>query len=129
VEAQPRDDAAETIESLRRRLEAAERLVRLFDAQVHVLERERQKLAAVVGHGDVGFLVVDASLHIVWTNEYFAKHLKASTDPSSLMGAIARSAAGRSPARAVPSLPRSTPKPPRIVSSISTSMERSASCT
>jgi PAS domain S-box-containing protein len=87
VEAQPLDDAKETIESLRRRLEAAERLVRLFDAQVHVLERERQKLAAVVGHGDVGFLVVNASLDIVWTNEYFAKHLRAATDPSSFVGA------------------------------------------
>jgi PAS domain S-box-containing protein len=87
VEAQPLDDARETIESLRRRLEAAERLVRLFDAQVHVLERERQKLAAVVGHGDVGFLVVNASLDVVWTNEYFAKHLRAATDPSSFVGA------------------------------------------
>jgi PAS domain S-box-containing protein len=87
VEAQPLEDPSETIESLRRRLESAERLVRLFDAQVHVLERERQKLAAVVGHGDVGFLVFDASLEIVWTNEYFAKHLKAANDPSSFIGA------------------------------------------
>jgi PAS domain S-box-containing protein len=87
VEAQPLEDASETVESLKRRLESAERLVRLFDAQVHVLERERQKLAAVVGHGDVGFLVFDASLEIVWTNEYFAKHLKAANDPPSFVGA------------------------------------------
>jgi PAS domain S-box-containing protein len=87
VEAQPHEDASETIEALRRRLESAERLVRLFDAQVHVLERERQKLAAVVGHGDVGFLVFDASLEIVWTNEYFAKHLKAANDPPSFVRA------------------------------------------
>jgi len=66
----------ETVEALRRRLEEYERLVRLLDAQVHVLERERQKLAAVVGHGDVGFLVVDASLRVVWTNEFFGRRLQ-----------------------------------------------------
>jgi PAS domain S-box-containing protein len=87
VEAQPFEDASEAVESLRRRLESAERLVRLFDAQVRVLERERQKLAAVVGHGDVGFLVFDASLEIVWTNGYFAKHLKGANDPPSFAGA------------------------------------------
>jgi PAS domain S-box-containing protein len=87
VEALPLDDAEETIESLRRRLEDSERLVRLFDAQVHVLERERQKLSAVVGHGDVGFIVVDASLQVVWTNEHFAKHLRATSDPPSFVGA------------------------------------------
>ena len=81
MESQPLENPAETIESLRRRLEAAERLVRLFDAQVQVLERERQKLSAVVGHGDVGFLVVDASLQVVWTNEYFAHHLKKEPAP------------------------------------------------
>src|SRR5260221_10078384 len=76
VEAPQLENDRETVESLRRRLDEYERLVRLLDAQVHVLERERQKLAAVVGHGDVGFLVVDASLQIVWTNEFFARHLK-----------------------------------------------------
>jgi PAS domain S-box-containing protein len=60
----------------------------MLDAQVRVLERERQKLSAVVGHGDVGFLVVDASLRIVWTNEFFSQHLKGTTDPQSLAGAL-----------------------------------------
>ncbi len=87
MDTQPLVDAEETIESLRRRLEDSERLVRLFDAQVHVLERERQKLSAVVGHGDVGFFVVDASLRVVWTNEYFAQHLRAASDPASFVGA------------------------------------------
>jgi PAS domain S-box-containing protein len=78
----------DSVESLRRRLEESQRLVRMLDAQVHVLERERQKLAAVVGHGDVGFLVVDASLRIVWTNEFFATRLRTPSDPPSFVGSF-----------------------------------------
>jgi PAS domain S-box-containing protein len=86
VEATPLEKDDETVESLRRRLEESQRLVRLLDVQVHVLERERQKLSAVVGHGDVGFLVVDASLQIVWTNEFFAHSHTGEADPPSLVG-------------------------------------------
>ncbi len=88
MEVSPLANGTETIESLRRRLEESQRLVRMLDAQVRVLERERQKLSAVVGHGDVGFLVVDASLRIVWTNEFFAQHLKGTTGLSSVAGAL-----------------------------------------
>ena len=76
----------ETVEALRRKLDEYERLVRLLDAQVHVLERERQKLSAVVGHGDVGFLVLDASLQVVWANEFFARHLAADGGTSNHVG-------------------------------------------
>jgi PAS domain S-box-containing protein len=75
------------MESLRRRLDESQRLVRLLDTQVHVLERERQKLSAVVGHGDVGFVVVDASLRVVWTNEFFAQHRSGAADAPSFIGA------------------------------------------
>ncbi len=88
MEARPLETSSEALDSLKRRLAEYERLVRLLDAQVHVLERERQKLSAVVGHGDVGFLVMDASLQIVWANEFFSEHLKARTDPSSFAGAM-----------------------------------------
>jgi PAS domain S-box-containing protein len=87
VDARPKDGGTDTPEALRRRIDDYERLVRLLDAQVHVLERERQKLSAVVGHGDVGFLVVDASLQVVWTNAFFARALKGASDPPTFVGA------------------------------------------
>jgi len=76
---------AETVESLRLRLAEYERLVRMLDAQVHVLERERQKLSAVVGHGGVGFLVLDPALRVVWSNEFFTRQLKDVSGPASLV--------------------------------------------
>jgi len=46
-----------------------ERWFRVMDAQMRVLERERQKLAAVMNHADAGFVVMDAERRIVWSNE------------------------------------------------------------
>jgi PAS domain S-box-containing protein len=86
VETRPIETGAESIDALRRRLVEYERLVRMLDAQVHVLERERKKLSAVVGHGDVGFFVVDASLHVVWSNEFFSRHLKDRRGPERIVG-------------------------------------------
>jgi PAS domain S-box-containing protein len=86
VEARELDDGEHNVETLRRKLEEYERLVRLLDTQVHVLERERQKLAAVVGHGDVGFVVLDASFRVVWTNEFFARRMKTSGGRASHVG-------------------------------------------
>ena len=88
MDPRPVEKDEDSVESLRRRLDDSQRLVRMLDAQVHVLERERQKLSAVVGHGDVGFLVVDASLRIVWTNEFLATQLKTASDPPSFVGSF-----------------------------------------
>jgi PAS domain S-box-containing protein len=86
VEAPQLENGEEAVAALRQKLDEYERLVRLLDTQVHVLERERQKLAAVVGHGDVGFVVLDASARVVWTNEFFARRMKTSGGPASHVG-------------------------------------------
>jgi two-component system, NtrC family, sensor kinase len=46
-----------------------ERWFRVMDAQMRVLERERQKLAAIMNHADAGFVVIDASGLVVWSND------------------------------------------------------------
>ena len=51
--------------SARRGPGAGERRFRLLDEQMRVLERERQKLSAIVNHTDSGFLVFDASLQVM----------------------------------------------------------------
>jgi PAS domain S-box-containing protein len=50
-----------------------ERWVRMLDGQLRVLERERQKLSAVVNHADAGFLVFDGSHKVVWANDCEAR--------------------------------------------------------
>ena len=75
MEPLPHGTSAENAESLRQRLEEYRRWVQLLDSQVRLLERERQKLAAVVSHGDLGFLVIDPSLRVSWSNETFAHQL------------------------------------------------------
>jgi len=64
-ETRPLRASAEPIESLQRRLEESERWVPILDGQVRILDRERQKLSAIVGHTDAGFLVMDAALQVV----------------------------------------------------------------
>src|SRR5690606_34839423 len=53
---------------LRRRIAELERWFKLHDGQIRVLERERQKLSALVNHTDAAYLVLDRDLHVVWTN-------------------------------------------------------------
>ena len=60
---------SEFSDSLQRTLKDYQRRFRILDAQVRVLERERQKFSAVVNHTDTGFLVVDDSLRVIWANE------------------------------------------------------------
>ena len=50
-----------------------ERWFRTLDGHLRVLERERQKLSAIVNHADAGFLVVDRSRQIVWANRVFCE--------------------------------------------------------
>ncbi len=52
-------------------LEEYERYLRAMDRQVRFLERERQKLSAIVNHMDAGFLVLDRELRVHWANLFF----------------------------------------------------------
>src|SRR5437667_3291289 len=72
---------------LHRRLEDYQRRFRLLDEQMRVLERERQKLSAVVNHTDAGFLVFDASLAVTWMNNIFTTRFCASSSPDEVLGA------------------------------------------
>ena len=58
-------------DALRRKLADSERMLRLLEEKMLVLERERQKLSAVLHHADAGFLSLDISRRVVWTNEIF----------------------------------------------------------
>ncbi|HKY33213.1 MAG TPA: PAS domain S-box protein [Candidatus Polarisedimenticolia bacterium] len=58
-----------------RSAEEYERWFRVLDAQIRVLERERQKLSAVMNHADAAFLVFDAALKVVWANDTAARIL------------------------------------------------------
>ena len=43
-----------------------ERWIRLLDAQIRLLERERQKLSAIVHHADAGFFALDRQARLTW---------------------------------------------------------------
>ncbi len=58
----------DSVESLHRRIEELERWFERQDRQIRSLERERQKLSALVNHTDAGFLVFDAGLSVLWLN-------------------------------------------------------------
>ena len=80
-------DSEETPETLRRKLADYERRFRLLDEQMRILERERQKLSAVVHHTDAGFLVFDSTLKVVWANSVFARNFGEDIHPGALLGA------------------------------------------
>jgi PAS domain S-box-containing protein len=87
LETREREPAAgDSIESLAARIGEYERWVRLLDGQIRVLERERQKLAAVVNHADAGFLVLDPSLHVVWSNDFCTTRLRPLEGTAGLSG-------------------------------------------
>jgi len=54
--------------ALKRRIEELERWFQTQDRQIRFLERERQKLSALVNHTDAGFIVFDAGLCVRWLN-------------------------------------------------------------
>jgi PAS domain S-box-containing protein len=67
----PADDAA----VLRSKLEEYERRLRTLNGQLGILERERQKLAALVQHTDAGVVLFDRERRVVWTNDVFRERL------------------------------------------------------
>jgi len=76
-----------TLDQLQDKLKEYERWFRTMDNQVRILERERQKLLALVNTTDAGFLVVDSSLKITWANEAFVKRFGPGLHLSSILGA------------------------------------------
>jgi two-component system, cell cycle sensor histidine kinase and response regulator CckA len=76
----------ETMESLRREIEEYRRRFRILDDQMRVLERERQKLSAIVHQTDIGFLVMDAEGKAVWANAVFARRFMEGSNPGALIG-------------------------------------------
>ena len=84
--ANPGSDTEEALRSLQRKVQEYERWFRFLDGQNRVLERERQKLSAVLNHTDAGFLVLDATLHVVWANDVFRKRFDASKHPGAVVG-------------------------------------------
>jgi len=77
----------EQVVTLRARLAQEERRFRLLDNQMHVLERERQKLAAMVNHADAGFVVFDIEGRVSWTNGYFVRGFGHDCHPTAFMRA------------------------------------------
>jgi len=75
------------LEQLKDKLKENERWFRTLDNQVRILERERQKLLALVNNTDAGYLVVDSSLKITWANEAFVKRFGPGLHISSILGA------------------------------------------
>src|SRR5215470_6408524 len=71
---------------LLRRLQHYERWVRMLDGQIRVLERERQKLSAVVNHTDAGFLVFDPGLRVVWANAVASEAGAGRETPTAMIG-------------------------------------------
>ncbi len=81
--AEVRNPVAEAIE---RKLQDYERWFRILDEQIKVLERERQKLSAIVTHTDAGFLLVDERLLVTWSNDVFSRAFATEPNPAILVG-------------------------------------------
>jgi len=74
------------LEDFRRKIEDYERWFHTLDSQMRVLERERQKLAAIVHHTDAGFLVLDPQVRVVWANHVFTRRFAPASNPGAVVG-------------------------------------------
>jgi PAS domain S-box-containing protein len=72
-----------------------ERWFRTLDEQVRVLERERQKFAAIVHQSDAEVFVTDRSPHIRWTNTLLASHPPPGPAGASWIGQSCRAVCSR----------------------------------
>jgi PAS domain S-box-containing protein len=77
----------ETAASAATERERHERWFRTLDQQIRVLDRERQKFAAVVGQSDLYVLVTDRDRIVRWTNKAFAEALTPSNGRPGWIGA------------------------------------------
>jgi hypothetical protein len=64
-------DQDRELDALRKRVRELERWFETQDQHIRYLERERQKLSALVNNTDAGFLLVDAEHRVVWANIIF----------------------------------------------------------
>lgn len=87
MQTQTKNHPEPALEQLKDKLKEYERWFRTLDSQVRILERERQKLLALVNNTDAGYLVVDSSLKITWANEAFVKRFGPGLHISSILGA------------------------------------------
>jgi two-component system NtrC family sensor kinase len=81
--AEVRNPVAEAIEH---KLQDYERWFHVLDRQIRVLERERQKLSAIVTHTDAGFLLVDKRLQVTWSNDVFSRVFAAEPNLAAVVG-------------------------------------------
>ena len=87
MQTQTKNHPEPALEQLKDKLKEYERWFRTLDSQVRILERERQKLLALVNNTDAGYLVVDSSLKITGANEAFVKRFGPGLHISSILGA------------------------------------------
>jgi two-component system, cell cycle sensor histidine kinase and response regulator CckA len=72
--------------ALSRKIEDQERRLHQLDQETRLLERERQKLSAVVNHTDAGFLCFDPALRVTWSNMYFLSRFWSDANARGLLG-------------------------------------------
>ncbi len=78
--------AEQSSDELTLKVQEYKRWFKTLDNQLRILERERQKLLAVVNNTDAGFLVMDSSLQITWANEIFLKRFAPGLKLTSVLG-------------------------------------------
>ncbi len=81
-----RTDKSGNIEEVRRKLADYERWFQQLDSQMRLLERERQKLSAIVTHTDAGFIVFDRDMRVAWVNDIFTGRFRAADHPAQMAG-------------------------------------------
>ena len=69
-----------------RKVAEGERRLRSLDERLRVLERERQKLSALLHHTDAGFLSFDGSLKVTWANEVFGRRFGGAGGAGAILG-------------------------------------------
>ena len=70
-----------TVRAQQRKIEEYERWFRFLDQQNRRLERDHQKLSAIVHGSDVGIAIVDSSMNISWANEALRQPLRGGGAP------------------------------------------------
>ncbi len=73
------DTTTQDTKALKQRIEELERWFETQDQQIRFLERERQKLSALVNHTDAGFMLVDSNHEVTWTNSVFRERFAQAT--------------------------------------------------
>lgn len=75
-------DRFQRLLDLRAEKDQLDRWFGTMDAQLRVLDRERQKFVAVVNQGDTFMFVADTDLRVTWANAALKDHLQGATEDS-----------------------------------------------